>query len=250
MKRLVAAWLYAAASAHAQPLQLPPQPVEWFAPVPGSQLPLDRRFRDTSGREVKLGAYFGGAPVVLIPGYYACPNLCSTVFEGALQALTLSRVPASAYRVIGLSIDPAETPALAARSRTAYRTLLPASARFDLLTGDRADIARVTSALGYRFTRTPDGQFAHAAGFVVVRPDGRIAQAFGGIRPDPAVLRSALEQSAGGGPVSMVQQFFLRCAHYDPSIGAHTAAAMWAVRAAAACVALALATWAWRRRVR
>jgi protein SCO1/2 len=172
------------------------------------------------------------------------------VFEGALQALSLSRLPASGYRVLGLSIDPAETPALAARSRAAYRTLLPAGARLDLLTGDSADIARVTSALGYRFTRTSDGQFAHAAGFVVVRPDGRVAQAFGGIRPDPAALRAALEQSAGGGPVSMIQQFFLRCAHYDPAIGAHTAAAMWAVRAAAAGVVLVLAAWCWRRRER
>src|SRR5688572_18343714 len=39
------------------------------------QVPLDTVFKDDQGREVRLGEYFKGKPVVLALVYYSCPML-------------------------------------------------------------------------------------------------------------------------------------------------------------------------------
>ena len=57
----------------------------------GARLPLDRRFRDDSGRELALGELFGRRPVILVPVYYQCPLLCNQT----LNALTRSLKPLS-----------------------------------------------------------------------------------------------------------------------------------------------------------
>ncbi|MFS2021713.1 SCO family protein, partial [Massilia sp. CT11-108] len=87
-----------------------------FDPVPGTRLPLDAVLRDDAGQPVRLAALFD-RPVVLVPGYYTCPNLCSTVFEGVLQALALSGLAAGDYRLVGLSIDPRDGAAAAAERK-------------------------------------------------------------------------------------------------------------------------------------
>ncbi len=50
------------------------------------QLPLDLVFRDESGRDVKLGEYFGKKPVVLAFVYYDCPMLCTQVLNGMVTS--------------------------------------------------------------------------------------------------------------------------------------------------------------------
>lgn len=248
MRALLLFLLLVSRGVHAQALALPPPPQAQFAPLPGTRLPLDARLVDDSGAPIRLGALFGRSPVVLVPGYYTCPNLCSTLFEGVLQALALSGLPPDAYALAGLSIDPRDTPARAAEKKRAYAGLLPDGARLRLLTGNAASIAAVSAAIGYRAERDPaTGQFAHAAGFVVASPDGRVARYFPGVRFEPAALRAALQAAQEGRPQGIGERLLLLCAHYDPRVGTNSAAAMAFVRAGALLVMLALAAWAWRR---
>jgi len=243
--------------AQAQVLRLPPQPAASFAPAIGARLPLDAVLRDERGAPLRLGALFGTAPVVLVPGYYRCPNLCSTLFEGVLQALALSGMQAGSYRLVGFSIDPDEGAAAAADKRRAYAALLPGGAPdLRLLTGDAAALARIEAALGYRAPRDPaGGEYAHAAGFVVLDAGGSIRQFFPGVRFEPAALRTAL-QAAGKGlsaaaeAPSLGQRLLLLCTHYDPAVGRHSAAAMAAARAGVLLTVLGLgaATWRFARR--
>ena len=51
------------------------------------QIPLDLMFRDETGTQVRLGAYFGDKPVILALVYYDCPNLCTLVLNGLLRTL-------------------------------------------------------------------------------------------------------------------------------------------------------------------
>ena len=53
----------------------------------GARLPLDLRFRDEAGREVRLGDYFGRRPVILALVYYRCPLLCNQVLNGLTRSL-------------------------------------------------------------------------------------------------------------------------------------------------------------------
>jgi protein SCO1/2 len=246
MKAVVLALaLLACGPAAAQALALPPPPAARFEPVPGTRLPLDAVLRDDTGRQVRL-ATLVDRPVVLVPGYYTCPNLCSTLFEGVLQALALSGLAKGDYRLIGLSIDPRDGAATAAARKRAYAALLPGGADdLTLLTGDAATLARLQEALGYRAVPDPaSGQLAHAAGFVVLDTDGRIASTFSGVRFDPAALRAAIRTPTP----SFGRQVLLLCAHYAPTSGRHTDAALAAVRGGVLLLPLLVAGWLWRRR--
>jgi protein SCO1/2 len=213
--------------------------------VPGTRLPLDAVLRDDAGRQVRL-ATLVDRPVVLVPGYYTCPNLCSTLFEGVLQALAVSGLAKGDYRLVGLSIDPRDGAATAAARKRAYAALLPGGADdLTLLTGDAATLARLQGALGYRAVPDPaSGQLAHAAGFVVLDADGRIASTFSGVRFDPAALRAAIRTPTP----SFGQQVLLLCAHYAPASGRHTDVAMAAVRGGVLLLPLLVLGWLWRRR--
>jgi protein SCO1/2 len=241
------------APARAQALRLPPPPAAAFSPAPGARLPFGVVVRDQGGRVFPLGNLFGRRPVVLVPGYYTCPNLCSTVFEGVLQALALSGLGAAEYRLVGLSVDPRDGSAEAAARQRAYASLLPGGAAdLSMLTADAPAAAAIAAALGYRIEPDRDsGQLAHAAGFVVLDAGGRVTRLFGGARFDPAALRDAVREAARpNAAASLGEQFLMLCAHYDPTVGRYTMPALAAVRAGALTLPLVLVVWLWRRRAR
>jgi protein SCO1/2 len=237
--------------AAAQALQLPPQPAATFTPQPGARLPLDAVMRDASGAAAPLGRQFGHAPVVLVPVYYSCRNLCTTLFEGVLQALALSKLPAGAYRLVGVSVDPHDGPAQAAEKQRAYAGMLPGGAPdLAMLTGDASALARVEAALGYRAVPDPNSpELAHAAGFVVADSSGRVTRYFSGVRFNPAKVAAAIEDADAGrvDQASFADRLLLLCAHYAPTSGLHNAQAMAAVRVVSMLVLLLLAGWMWRR---
>src|SRR3954471_9593277 len=75
---------------------------------PGAMLPLDTHFTDERGRGASLADYFGRGPVVLVFGYYRCPNLCSTLMENVLVSLSAAAVAAGSYGIVAVSVDPRE----------------------------------------------------------------------------------------------------------------------------------------------
>lgn len=251
---VLCAALPGAVPASAQALQLPAPPPATFTPKPGAHLPLDAVLRDQTGAALPLGRQFGRVPVVLVPVYYTCRNLCTTLFEGVLQALALSGLSAGDYRLVGVSVDPHDGPQRAAEKERAYAGLLPGGAAdLAMLTGDAPALARVEAALGYRAVPDPRSpELAHAAGFVVADADGRVTRYFSGVRFDPAQVAAAV-RGAGGGQVdagSFADRIVLLCAHFAPSSGVHSAAAMGAVRAVALLVLALLAGWIGLRRMR
>ena len=234
-------------------------------------LPLELPFSDAEGRPVRLGTYFGdGRPVVLVLGYYRCPNLCGLTMHGILEALDASGLPRSNWRIVGVSIDPDETPADArARERVYldYASFLrrgrPAVRPLDLqlLVGPAPSIAALSERIGFAFQRDPGAahadagdaaaaasRYAHAAGFVVVTPGGRTSRYFLGVRFDARELRLALVDAAAGSIGSISDRLVLLCAHFAPLAGRHDGAVMDLLRAVAALLVLGVGGWAWRHR--
>ena len=79
------------------------------------QLPLDAPFVDETGKTVKLGDYFGKHPAILSLVYYKCPMLCSEELNGLTGALEMVKLtPGKDFQIVIVSIDPSETPAMAA----------------------------------------------------------------------------------------------------------------------------------------
>ena len=82
---------------------------------------LNLHFRDENGKDVCLADYFSKKPVILVLGYYACPMLCSLVVNGMVEGLQDMRWSiGKEYDVINISIDPTETPSLAAAKKRSY----------------------------------------------------------------------------------------------------------------------------------
>ncbi|HMC17258.1 MAG TPA: SCO family protein [Albitalea sp.] len=226
-------------------------------------LPLALRLRDAQAREVALGSFFGTRPVLLVLGYYRCPQLCGLLMHGLLEALHDAKLGADDVRIVGVSIDPQDTPDSAAerqRLDLSYARFLAqsdASSRMPdltLLVGTQTDIALLAERVGFVFERRETGddpqdaqRFAHAAGIVVATPQGRISRTLMGVRFDADELRRAVSDAAQQRIGEPASAFALLCAHVDPRLGRHSAAVLDGIRAAAGLGAAAFAAIWWRR---
>ena len=190
----------------------------------GEQVPLELVFRDEHGRSVRLGDYFHGKPVVLSLVYFRCPMLCTQVLNGLLkssQAVPLQM--GQDYEVLSVSIDPDETPEMAAAKKQRYAGAYRrpgAQEGWHFLTGDEASIKRLAASVGYRYRYDEkSGQFAHPSGILVLTPEGRISRYFYGIDYSPTDLRLGLVESSQGRIGTLADQVLLLCFHYDPATG-------------------------------
>ena len=212
------------------------------------QLPLDLVFRDESGQEVKLGQYFGQKPVVLALVYYDCPMLCTQVLNGMVTSFrVLPFQIGKEFDVVTVSFDPRETSALAASKKKVYVNYLPAKMQtgaangWHFLTGDEANIAKLTDAVGFRYHYDEaTKQFAHASGIMVATPHGKLSRYFYGIEYAPRDLRLGLIESSANKIGSPADQLLLYCYHYDPATGKYGAAVMKIMRIAGVITVLAI----------
>jgi protein SCO1/2 len=212
----------------------------------GAALPLEARFRDESGREVRLGDYFGrGRPVLLAFVYYRCPMLCTLVADGVASSFKgIPFVPGREFEVVFLSIDPEDTPERAAAKKDAALARYGAAetaAGWHFLSGDAEAIAAATGAAGFRYVRDAgSGEYAHAAGLVLATADGRISRYVFGIDYAPRDLKLALVEASEGRIGGVVDRLLLLCYHYDAAMGRYTAVSMLALRLLAAATLAAL----------
>ena len=209
------------------------------------QVPLDAVFKDEQGREVRLGEYFKGKPVVLALVYYSCPMLCNQVLNGMLSSVR--QVPFNAgeeFQIVAVSFDPRETPQLAtAKKQTYVKAYNRASgeAGWHFLTGDAANIKRVTDAVGFRYKwDDKTNQFAHASGMFVLTPEGRLARYFYGIEYRPRDVRLSLVEASQNHIGTPVDKLMLYCYHYDPATGTYVGAAVMNVMKVAGVITIGL----------
>jgi protein SCO1 len=192
------------------------------------QLPLELKFRDEIGREVKLGDYFGKRPVVLSMVYYECPMLCGEVLNGEASVFSALKFDiGSEFDVVTVSFDPRETPDLA---RSKKRTFVNRYGRpgaqegWHFLTGSQESVTSLTKAVGFNYAWDRDTQqFAHAAAIMVITPEGKIAQYFYGVEYSPKDVRFGLVQASQHKIGNVVDQILLYCYHYDPRTGKYGA---------------------------
>jgi len=212
----------------------------------GEMLPLDLVFRDGTGAEVRLGDYFGHGPVVLALVYYECPMLCTLVLNGAVR--TLRGVPLDAgedFEVVVVSIDPGETPELAAAKQAEYVKAYDRPGGEDgwhLLVGDEPQIQELARAIGYRYVYDEaSGEYAHAGGMLVATSEGELSHYFYGVEFVPRDVRLALVESGDGKIGTLVDQVLMLCMHYDPTTGKYGLAIMNSLRALGALTVGAIA---------
>jgi len=231
-------------------------------------LPLELPFTDATGRSVRLGSYFADRrPVILALGYYHCPNLCGLVIHSLLEALDAGGLPRSDYRIVAVSIDPEDTPADALdreRVYVDYANFLRAGRTADrpidlqLLVGPATSIATLSERVGFAYQRVDASlaagddaaasRYAHAAGIVLVTPEGHASRYLLGVRFDPRELRLALVDAAAGTIGSASDRLLVLCAHFAPFSGRYDTTVMISLRVFAMLLMLGLGGWIWRHR--
>jgi protein SCO1/2 len=190
-------------------------------------LPADLEFVDDQGRSVRLADYQGERPVILVLAYYECPMLCTLVLNGLATSLDILKFDvAKDFEVVVVSIDPGETPELAAQKKANH------VARYDregsesgwhFLTGREESIRKLADSVGFTYRYDPDlDEYAHAAGIMVVTPDGKLSRYFYGVEFSPKDLRFALVEASQNRIGTVVDQMLLYCYRYDPDAATYS----------------------------
>ena len=213
----------------------------------GDQVPLDLPFRDETGQTVMLREFFGDKPVILTLNYYECPMLCTLELNALARSLKpLTFDAGKEFAIVTVSIDPRETPALAAAKKRGYLARYGrkgAAQGWHFLTGDQPSIERLAKAVGFRYAFDPkSGQYAHAAGITVLTPQGKIARYFYGLDYPAKDLRLGLVEASAGKIGTPIDQLLLFCFHYDPSTGKYNFVVMSVLRVLGVLTAAGLGT--------
>ncbi len=211
----------------------------------GQQLPLGTTFTDESGTTRPLGDFMRGKPVILTLNYFECPMLCTVELNGLVSALKpLGPAVGDEFDIVTVSFNPAEGPALAEQKKAEYVKSYgrpEAAEGWHFLTGSPESIRALTESVGFHYRYDDETkQFAHAAGVVVLTPDGRASRYFFGVEFAPRDLKLALVESSQGRIGTLVDRVLLFCFHYDPAEAKYGIAALNLVRAGGAVTVIGL----------
>jgi protein SCO1/2 len=185
----------------------------------GAVIPDDISLRDENGKPVNLKAFID-KPTIIAPVYLHCSHACPlllTGLAGTLGKLDLVQ-PGRDYRVITLSFDEREGPAIAREKKpnyiTAIRKPFPES-EWKFLTGDNANIRKFTDAVGFTFQR--DGEdFSHPIAIIVLAPGGKVVRYLEGMTLLPFQVTMAVTEAAQGKVGSPAGRVLTYCFSYDP----------------------------------
>jgi len=127
------------------------------------------------------------------------------------------------YTLLTVSFDPGDRPSDAAEKKKIALAELgqpDAGDAWHFLTGDDASIAALTNAVGFVYRWDPASrQFFHAAGIMLLTPDGTLSRYFYGIQFSSVDLRLGLVEASHHRVGSVADTVLLYCSHYDALTG-------------------------------
>jgi protein SCO1/2 len=211
------------------------------------QVPLDLAFRDETGNQVLLGDLIRSKPVILVLAYYECPNLCGVLLNDLVENLRTLRLDiGNQFEVVTVSINPRETPELAAAKKESFiqRYDRPgANEGWHFLTGEEASIQRLAQAVGFQYAYDVEqDEYAHPSGLIMLTPQGKIARYFYVLQYSSTDLRLGLVEASANKIGSPVDKVLLRCYQYDPVTGKYEMVITNVIRMAGVATTLILGT--------
>lgn len=195
----------------------------------GAEVPRSLAFRDETGAAVVLGSYLDRElPVILTFNYSNCPMLCSVQLDALVQSMQKIKLRVGRqYRIITVSLDPSETPEVAAKTKERYVSLFPEGERehvragWHFLTGDQSAVTALTGTVGFRYRYVArNKEYVHPATLIFLSPWGTVTRYFHGIGYVPEQLDTSIFQ-AGAGEYGVSLGFLLACFSHDPDADSH-----------------------------
>jgi protein SCO1/2 len=133
------------------------------------------------------------------------------------------------FRVLTVSIDPTETPEMAAGAQRRYLREYgrdSAANGWHFLSGSDDNIHALAKAVGFEYRYDAKAkQFYHAAALMVATPSGMLARYLYGVAFSGETLRLGLVESSEGKIGTTVDRFILYCCAYNPRNGSYAAVA-------------------------
>lgn len=188
----------------------------------GESVDLSLEFNDETGESVTLGKYFKqGKPVLMALIYFNCPSLCNFQLNGVTDTLKeLEWSTGDQFELVVVSIEPTETPELAAKKKQSYLDLYGregAGKGWHFLTGKQENITKLAEQVGFKYKWVESRkEYAHTAASYVLTPKGEISRYLYGIGFTPKTLRLSLVEASANKIGTAVDKFLLYCFRYDP----------------------------------
>lgn len=192
-----------------------------------SQIPLDLKFKDSSGKEIQLSDLFDGEhPVVLSLNYSDCPMLCQLQLNGLVDAVReLDLDVGKDFLICSVSIDPLETPTRARLTKQRYVKAYGrqgSASGWRFLTGEKSAIDELADVVGFKYKYVPERkEYAHSAALMICTPEGKVSRYLYGVMYPLQTLKLSLVEASEGKVGSTLDRVLLFCFHYDATSGTY-----------------------------
>lgn len=157
-------------------------------------------------------------PTVISFVYYNCPGICSPLLDGLAEVIDRAEMNLGTdYQVITISFNPTDGPSLGKAKKANYVAQIKRQVDAEnwmWFTGDSANIAAITDAMGFKYKREGK-EFVHAASIMVVSPHGKITRYLHGTYFLPFDLKMAIieaNEERSGPTINKVLKY---CFSYD-----------------------------------
>ena len=191
----------------------------------GKKLPLNLTFTNSVGKKVLLKDLVN-KPTIIDFVYYRCTGICTPLMVEVAEVIGKTDLqPGKDYRIISISINPAETPKIAAQKKNAMLSVvnkkIPPSS-WEFLTGDSVSIAKITDAAGFYFQRQGNG-YLHKGVLIFIDKNGKICEY---VRPGytsrgdfsilPSEFKMAVIETGKGTVTATIQKVLQTCTSFIP----------------------------------
>ncbi len=196
-----------------------PQPEIGIVEHLDEYLPDDLTFTGTDNKKYNLKQLID-KPTVLMFVYYRCPGICSPLMTNVAEMISKTdMLLGKDFQVITISFDQREGTDLAVKKSTNYYKLITKEVNTDgwkFYTGDSLNIARATSATGFKFKKAGN-DFLHSAVLIVLSPDGKITRYLQGTYFLPFEFKMAVVEASQGKSGPTIFRILQFCYSYDPA---------------------------------
>jgi protein SCO1/2 len=181
-------------------------------------IPDGLSFRDENNNPVILKDIIKH-PVILALIYFDCPGICPLLLAGVSNVVkNLDMQLGKDYQIITVSFNPLDTPDKALDKKNSFLTpkSKPFGDSWNYLTGDSADIYKLTNAVGYKFIHAGN-DFIHPTCIIILSPEGKITRYLYGTSYLTFDVKMALIEAQKGISRPTINRILDYCFTYDPA---------------------------------
>jgi protein SCO1 len=183
-----------------------------------SIIPLNLMFTDENNQQVELNEIIN-KPTILVLVFFDCPGICPQILSSVSGVIeNISMDLGKDYRVVTVSFNSQDTPEKAKDKKNQFLGTKGKQHSDDcfFLTGDSANIFRLTNSVGYFFEQTGNS-FIHPSAIMVLSPQGKITRYLYGTTYLPFDVKMALIEAQKGQARPTINRVLDFCFTYDPA---------------------------------